>query len=314
MHVGYMPLALPSAEVEITRELVTRLLREQHPDLADLALGSSYEGWDNVSIRLGAEQLVRLPRRAVSAPLLVHELAWLPRLAPGWSFRAPVPRRAGVPGAGYPWRWSIVDWIEGDVAYASPLDAAGAGELGRALAEIHKAASADAPHNPFRSPPLAARSERFVARLRALEAAEPQLWKLDLDAALELYADGAARCSGARTFAHLDLHGRNVLTREGHLAGILDWGDSAAAQPEADLGQAFCLVGSVGMPHLVEAYISAPGQRAGVVDRGDLSHDAWARTRAEALMYAMFLATIEDAPYADSGWAALGALGVAGRR
>ncbi|HVZ34215.1 MAG TPA: phosphotransferase [Polyangiaceae bacterium] len=308
-----MPLALPAAEVEITPELVARLLREQHPDLANLPLGTTFNGWDNVCIRLGADHLLRLPRRSAGASLIMREIEWLPRLSAGWSFRAPVPERAGVPGAGYPWHWSIVPWIEGELAHAAPLDTLGARELGRALAEIHQPAGADAPRNEFRSPSLAARTERLVARLRALEAAE-RTWDLQLNAALELYADGAARGTGPRTFAHLDLHASNVLTRDGHLAGILDWGDCAAAQPEADLGQAFCLIGGARMTELIGAYVAAGGRGAAASSSGDLSADAWARTRSEALMYAAFLASIDDAAYSDAGWAALNALGVARRR
>jgi aminoglycoside phosphotransferase (APT) family kinase protein len=300
--------------VEISHELVTRLLREQHPDLARLPFGATYEGWDNVCIRLGTDRLLRLPRRGASARLIESELAWLPRLSAGWSFRAPVPERAGVPGAGYPWRWSIVPWIEGRLAYAAPLDARGARELGRALAEIHQPASAEAPHNEFRSPPLAARTERLLTRLRKLEAVQPQSWELHLDAAMELYADGAARSAGPRTFAHLDLHGGNVLTQDGRLAGIIDWGDFAAAQPEADLGQAFCLVGSALMGDLLQAYSAAGGRSACTSSSGDLSSDAWARTRSESVIYAAFLASIEDAAYSDAGWAALAAWGVARRR
>ena len=46
----------------------TALLREQHPDLAELPHGTSVWGWDNVNIPLGRELIARLPRRALSAP------------------------------------------------------------------------------------------------------------------------------------------------------------------------------------------------------------------------------------------------------
>lgn len=63
----------PDAEVEFWVSLVRRLLADQHPDLADLPLGESYEGWDNFSLRLGDSLLVRLPRRAMSAEMSAVE-------------------------------------------------------------------------------------------------------------------------------------------------------------------------------------------------------------------------------------------------
>ena len=54
----------PPAEIGIDEALVRALLREQHADLADLALIDVGEGWDNKLFRLGDELAVRLPRRA----------------------------------------------------------------------------------------------------------------------------------------------------------------------------------------------------------------------------------------------------------
>ena len=71
----------PSAEVAIDAALVARLLRAQHPDLADQPLRHLASGWDNVNFRLGDRYVVRLPRREVAAALVAHEQRWLPVLA-----------------------------------------------------------------------------------------------------------------------------------------------------------------------------------------------------------------------------------------
>ncbi len=57
----------PAAEVAIDAPLVCALLREQHPDLADLPLTACHAGWDNQVYRLGDALAVRLPRRAAAA-------------------------------------------------------------------------------------------------------------------------------------------------------------------------------------------------------------------------------------------------------
>lgn len=71
----------PPAEVDVTPELVRALLRDQHADLADLPIAEA---------------------------LLKNEQAWLPRLAPSLPLPIPAPLRTGVPGAGYPFVWSIL--------------------------------------------------------------------------------------------------------------------------------------------------------------------------------------------------------------
>jgi aminoglycoside phosphotransferase (APT) family kinase protein len=84
---------MPAAEVDITLDLVRRLLAAQHPDLAHLPLEVMANGWDNLLCRLGDKLIVRLARRAVAAQLVEHEQRWLPVLAP--RLPLPVPRRPG---------------------------------------------------------------------------------------------------------------------------------------------------------------------------------------------------------------------------
>ena len=88
-----MDLATPPAEYKIDVELVAGLLRDQHPDLAELPIEPLESGWDNAMFRLGDARSVRLPRRAVAAQLLRNEqkadllpaLAALVRAYPGLS-------------------------------------------------------------------------------------------------------------------------------------------------------------------------------------------------------------------------------------
>ena len=70
--------SMPTADVVIDERLVRALLEEQHADLAGFALTDPVYGWDNVMFRLGPDLLVRLPRRLMSASLVLHEQRWLP--------------------------------------------------------------------------------------------------------------------------------------------------------------------------------------------------------------------------------------------
>ena len=42
------------------------------------------------------------------------EHTWLPKHAPMLPLAIPEPIVIGKPGDGYPWKWSIYRWIEGD--------------------------------------------------------------------------------------------------------------------------------------------------------------------------------------------------------
>ena len=177
------PGQMPAAEVDLTPSLVRSLLEEQHPDLLAGAprpeVVQVANGWDNGVFRIGSSWSVRLPRRAMSAPLVEHELRWLPSLAPELPLPIPVPVRAGRPSdaLGYPWAWSVCPWFEGERAAVvdPPLDEDErllvADDLARFVAALSAIpAPADAPRNPYRGVPLLERDEVFRARVAQLSS------------------------------------------------------------------------------------------------------------------------------------------------
>lgn len=225
-------MGVPPAEVGIDEQLVRGLLADQHPDLAGPPLRFAAAGWDNELWRLGEDLAVRLPRRALGARIIVGEQRWLPELARRLPVPVPAPLRTGVPGRGYPWPWSVVPWLAGETADRTPLSAAGARALGTALRALHDPAPPEAPHNPYRSIPLAQRTpplpllERAGVTVRDL-AALGSLWERAL----------AAPPAATAAWIHADVHVLNLLTGPaGGLAGILDWGDVCAGDPAVDLG------------------------------------------------------------------------------
>jgi aminoglycoside phosphotransferase (APT) family kinase protein len=222
----------PAAEVNIDEPLIRALLREQHPDLAHLPCVPVDAGWDNVMMRLGDSLCLRLPRRAASAALIEHEQAWLPGLSRVLPLPIPVPLRVGLPGCGYPWRWSIVPWLVGDAADQAPPAADEATRLGEFLKALHTPAPAGAPANPVRGVPLqhAPAIEERMQRLAtmstpAVTSGIYRVWEAALAAPIDV----------GPTWLHGDFHARNVLTREGSLAGIIDWGDITAGDRATDL-------------------------------------------------------------------------------
>ncbi|HEX4443380.1 MAG TPA: aminoglycoside phosphotransferase family protein [Galbitalea sp.] len=226
----------PAAEVDIDEALVRKLLRQQHPDLANLPLTLVANGWDNAILRLGSDLTVRLPRRAVAAVLVENEQRWLPEVASRVSVAVPEPVRIGMPGDLFPWHWTVARWFEGELASKAPPtslhDTAFA--LAGFVRELHTPAPTDAPFNPVRGIPLAVRAETIEARL--VSGLVPDASTL---AALWQRALSAPVWTGGPIWLHGDLHAANILVRDGELAAVLDFGDICSGDPATDLATAW---------------------------------------------------------------------------
>jgi aminoglycoside phosphotransferase (APT) family kinase protein len=279
---------MPAAEVDVTADLVRRLLAGQHPDLAHLPVEFLANGWDNVMFRVGADLVARLPRRALGAQILVHEQRWLPLLAPRLPLPIPYPERTGHPAHGYPWPWSIVPYLPGEpAATADRLDLPLAADaIAGFLGALHVPAPPDAPSNPFRGVPLAERAENFAKNLDTLAG------QVDRAAVLGLWEDALAApvFAGPPVWLHGDLHPANILVRDGRVTGIIDFGDITAGDPAADLSVAWMLLPASLRGAFRDAY---QAYRAAAAADGAL----WRRARGWALNLALaFLAHSADNP------------------
>ena len=287
--LGAMVNPMPAAEFEITTALVRRLLRAQHPDLAGLPVEPLANGWDNTLFRLGGRLVVRLPRRTLGAHILVNEQRWLPVLAPRLPLPVPLPVRTGgpAPDEGYPWPWSVVEFLPGTAASSGvPFDpAAAAADLGGFFGALHTAAPSDAPANPFRGVPLASRSARFTENLAILDG------QVDRAAVLAVWeaALTVPPWSGAPVWLHGDPHPANILIQDGRVSGVIDFGDITAGDPASDLSLAWMLLPAANHDAFRAAYAAA--------GHGVISAATWARGQGWALNLAIvFLAWSADNP------------------
>ena len=262
----------PAAEVDTSPALVTTLLREQHPDLAGLAVAEAANGWDNALFRLGDRLAVRLPRREAAATLVRNEQRWLGLIAERVGVPVPAPVRVGRPGHGYPWYWSVTPWFEGRVA--ADLPAADrrslAGPLAAFVTRLHIPAPDGAPPNPVRGVPLPRRHERVVEYLESGRVPHPR----DLRALWERLVDTPA-WTGPPLWVHGDLHPANLLVGppadSPGLAAVLDFGDITSGDPATDLALAWMV-------------FDPPGRAAFRAALPAVDAPTWARARAWALV------------------------------
>ncbi|TDD08462.1 aminoglycoside phosphotransferase family protein [Nonomuraea deserti] len=248
-------------EIEITAEFVRELLRDQHPDLADLPVRLGARGWDNQLWRLGDDLAVRLPWATQSADVLLrNEHTWLPALAPRLPLPVPVPQRLGEPSARFPRPWIVTTWVPGEPADRAPVTRAAeaADVLAAFLTALHQPAPEQAPAGRFnRGGPLAGHSEGFAKQLAS--AAELGLIP-DPDAVRAVWDDAAAApgWAGPALWLHSDLHPANVLTADGTLCGVIDFGDLCAGDPAFDLAAAWTLLPDGAADRFHAAYRPAP--------------------------------------------------------
>jgi aminoglycoside phosphotransferase (APT) family kinase protein len=270
MHADERPLDVP---------FVRRLLAGQFPALSGLALSPvASPGSDNAMYRLGDELVVRLPRWRPSEAAgvrLEKECRWLPWLAPRLPLPIPAVVGVGEPADGYPFRWAVISWLQGEPAR---LEAVGdqeraAGDLARFLTCLQavdpSGGPAPGPHNAFRGVPLAERDE---STREAIRRVGPMVEEAPILAAWE-DAVTAPEWNGAPRWIHGDLDPRNVLVRGGRVSAVVDFGCLGVGDPACDAMAAWKL------------FPAKPRE----VFRRELGADdaTWARGRGWAISQAM---------------------------
>lgn len=265
-------IGVPPAEVEIGEALVRRLLTAQHPDLAGLPIRLVASGWDNDMFRLGDDMAVRMPRRIAGVELIENEQRWL-RTLPRLPLPIPAPLRLGVAGEAYPWPWSVLPWMPGGPVDRDPLNADQAPVLAGFLKALHQPAPGDAPHNPHRGVALAERVDYLAPRFARL-AAQTNLitprvravWDRALATPIDIEP----------TWLHGDPHARNVLSKDGRLTAVIDWGDMCQGDRATDLSSLWMLLPD------------RESRRAAMAAYG-ASDATWARAAGWAVNYAVVL-------------------------
>jgi len=247
--------------------LVRRLVDTQFPQWAALPLRLlDPAGSDHVIYRLGDEFSVRLPRHAGAIGQAEKEFHWLPRLAPHLPLAIPVPVGVGAPDFGYPWPWAVSRWLDGQVATVEALggSAEAAVELAEFLAALQHVPAVSG-RTDFTAEPLAERDRSTRTAIAQVDGAFDAAAMTDVwDAALN--APGWDR---PPVWFHGDFHTGNLLTVDGRLSAVIDFGGLGVGDPACDLMIAFTLMSAA--------------SRAVFRDALGVDDATWARGRGWAL-------------------------------
>ncbi len=223
-------------KADITVELVSRLVRTQFPEWAELPVRPvDVDGWDNATFRLGETMSVRLPSAEHYAESVEKEQRWLPILAGQLPLPIPQPIALGAPGCRYPWPWSVNRWIDGAPVTAEAIADLPqfAADLADFLSALYRIDPTGGPlpgtHNFFRGGPLTVYDVETREELDALRghidtALAAEVWQAALDASWE----------GRPVWLHGDAQPGNLLLKNGKLSAVLDFGGCGVGDPACD--------------------------------------------------------------------------------
>jgi aminoglycoside phosphotransferase (APT) family kinase protein len=226
--------------IEINTSLVERLIAIQFPQWAHLEVQPVVAGgWDNRTFHLGKAMSVRLPSAERYVAQVEKEHRWLPALKPHLPLSIPVPLALGQPAGGYPWPWSVYEWIDGERVKLQTVSdlTAFAGDLAEFLLALWEIDASAGPHNFHRGGFLRIYDQETRRSIETLanEIDEPlttEIWESAL----------ASLWSEKPVWVHGDIAEGNLLVRKGLLSAVIDFGCCGVGDPSCDLVIAWTLL------------------------------------------------------------------------
>jgi aminoglycoside phosphotransferase (APT) family kinase protein len=234
---------MSSQTIVIDTDLVVRLIRAQFPQWKHLPISPvARSGWDNRTFHLGEEMSVRLPSAQEYASQVEKECYWLPILAKSLPLSIPKPLAQGQPMDEYPWKWSIYRWLKGVSANQGEIEDLSqfANDLASFLLALHRIDPVGGPkpgmHSFHRGGSLSVYDSDVQKSLALLKG------KIDEKAVLEVWENAlTSTWSHAPVWVHGDLSAGNLLTLNGRLSSVIDFGQLVVGDPACDLVIAWTL-------------------------------------------------------------------------
>jgi len=226
---------------QITTELVEELVYSQFPKFSKLPITPVVQGGhDNRTFHLGNKLTVRVPVNGTYASQIYKEAEWLPVLKKQLSLAITSPVAKGKPAFGYPYHWSINNYIAGESLHRGKLTNLHqlAADLANFLAELQRVNVCNAPpagtHSFYRGGDLGIYHIETEFTLSLLKEHLPvNLLKAIWFEAME------TKWNKPPVWLHGDFAPGNIILNNGRLAGVIDFGMMAVGDPACDLAIAW---------------------------------------------------------------------------
>jgi aminoglycoside phosphotransferase (APT) family kinase protein len=234
---------------EVGEEAALRRVQELLPDLAGARIEPIGSGWDSHAFVVDDVWVVRVPRRREAEESLRSEVALLAAISELLPSTTPQVERVTEESP----ICVVTRKIAGAHATGHPRTGA---ELGRFLATLHRL-----PADSLPLPAADVRSWRMAHEERRAQFERCVFPLLDPDErqrADDLFA--SVEFDFEPTLVHGDLGPDHLLCQtDGHIEGIIDWGDARIGDPAIDLAWALHGAGSTFADAVAASYGGVPG-------------------------------------------------------
>ncbi|MDR0139041.1 phosphotransferase [Metabacillus idriensis] len=237
-----------SPERTVSESLAEQLITNDFPKLHPVCAKLLGTGFDNTVFEVNGRYVFRFPRRQIAVDLLQTEERLLPIL-PDMGIAIPEPIFSASPGLNYQWPYLGYSYLQGQTpAHLTEKQRTDmAIPLARFLRDLHAFPVDQALWAGVKNDTLGRLD--MNKRIPMLRETAEKLCRLRPEShhvrQLQSYADQLEpiALTSAKCLVHGDLHIRNILvTEDGSLSGIIDWGDTHIGDPAIDLSAVYSLL------------------------------------------------------------------------
>lgn len=218
-------------QVEINLEIIRKLIQEQFPQFKNLSI---YEfnstGTVNSIFRLGNDYYIRLPMLEQYADDILRESYILNYISKYISINIPKIIGLGNPNELYPYHWAIHNWIEGDSYEKITNYNEIILELTNFIKELHSI-------NLLTDAPKAGRKPLADLHKITIEALENSKDEINHKKAISIWENlvNTPTWDNNPVWIHADLLKPNILIKNNHISGIIDFGGAGIGDPSFDI-------------------------------------------------------------------------------
>jgi aminoglycoside phosphotransferase (APT) family kinase protein len=220
-------------QIKIDIEIVKYLINEQFPQYKDLPI---YEfnstGTVNAIFKLGNDYYVRLPMLKIYENSILREYEILHYISNKISLNIPQIIRLGKPNSLYPCHWAIHNWIDGDcydnnkITYFKDIIF----ELVNFINKLHSI-------NLIENAPKAGRKPLMELNSLTMENLNNSKDEIDYKKTIKIWEIliNTSLWDNKPVWIHADLLKPNILIKNNHILGIIDFGSAGIGDPAFDI-------------------------------------------------------------------------------
>lgn len=210
-------------------------LSESYPQFKNLNFKEVQpQGHDHQSYRLGHIYTMRFPSHENYATQVIKEAEILPIISSRLSVEIPRPLLLLKPNDLFPYHFSIMRWIDGDVYSKDNIDSFDCvDQLAKVLVELRRCPSFEkwlcGQHNFYRGAHIAVYEDETRAALKNIENLEDQNL-------LETHFNKTLKTEWKEkpVFIHGDISPNNLIIENRKLVGLIDFGSCGMGDPACD--------------------------------------------------------------------------------